>query len=235
MQKTILVSLPLVAILATAGIASAEPWEGAWALEFQVRPTFLGYHDPGIGIAAKHHFTERTAVRAGFTVSTSSFDYDDSGLESRITPYDSLSFLLSSTEAVENRNISMFAHVARNLGVGNRIAAFVEAGPVVRRTVTGDSEVETQTLTITRTRISYVNSRSWDYGAEAQGGFEWFVRSRLSVAGRYGVWGMWTRAEFHQEYVVSDTNNLEIQARDSTRHGFTIGTSAATFSVIAYW
>jgi hypothetical protein len=235
MQKTILVILRLVALLATAGVASAEPWEGAWALEFQVRPTFLGYRDPGIGIAAKHHFTERTAVRAGFTVSTSSLDYDDAMRDSRVTSLDSMSYLLSSTESVENRNISMFAHAVRNLGVGNRIAAFVEGGPVVRRTVAGDSRVDTQTLTTTITRITYANSRSWDYGAEAQGGFEWFVRSRLSVAGRYGVWGMWTRAELHEEYAASDPNTLDIRTRDSTRHGFTIGTSAATFSVIAYW
>jgi hypothetical protein len=57
----------------------------------------------------------------------------------------------------------------------------------------------------------------------------------LSVAARYGVWALWTRAETHQEVAVGDPNSFEIQSRDTTRHGFTIGTSAATFSVIAYW
>lgn len=235
MQKPILMILPLVALLATAGAASAEPWAGAWALEFQVRPTFLGYSDPGVGIAAKHHFTDRTAVRTGFTVSSGSSDIDGSERGSRISPLDSLGYLISSTESVENRNISMFAHVVRNLGVGNRIAAFVEAGPVARRTVTGNTRVDTQTLTIPYTQTTYVNNRSWDYGAEAQGGFEWFVRSRLSVAARYGVWAMWTRAESHQEYTVGNANSFEIRSRETTRHGFNIGTSAATFSVVAYW
>ena len=72
MKKPILAVAALATLLTLTGTASADCLGGDWALEFQVRPTFLGYRDPGVGIAAKRYFTHRTSVRAGFTVSTNS-------------------------------------------------------------------------------------------------------------------------------------------------------------------
>ena len=236
MKKSILSVAALATLLLLTRTASADRLGGDWALEFQVRPTFLGYNDPGVGIAAKHHFTRRSAVRVGTTYWTTSADQSSSEVDSRTSLYDTQTTAIAGTYNRQYRNITMFAHLVRDLGIGNRIAVFLEAGPLARRMVFADSRVDSFTSgTQQGTRTIWEDSRSWEYGGEAQGGFEWFVRNRLSVAARYGVWATWTRGDQSTVYTVTYGNDQDIDTRTSKNHSFNTGTSAATFSVIAYW
>ena len=236
MKKSILPVAAMATLLLLTGTASADRLGGDWALEFQVRPTFLNFRDPGVGIAAKHHFTHRTAIRAGFTTSSTSSDMDVSQVEHRVSIYDSSSVGLNATVSQELRNTTVFAHVVRDLGIGNRIAVFVEAGPLIRRIVNAQSQDVTYTVPLNQDlQTTWMDYESWEYGGEAQGGFEWFVRNRLSVAARYGVWATWTRAKRHEIFSDTYTNNQSLENRDATIHSFNIGTTSATFSVIAYW
>jgi hypothetical protein len=236
MKKSILSAAALATFLILTGTARADRLGGDWAFEFQVRPTFLGYHDPGVGIAAMRHVTHRSAVRAGFTVWTTSAGMDETDRDAHFSVYDSLSATVSTVESDEGRDVTMFAHFVRDLGIGNRIAVFLEAGPAARRRVSAGSRTEMYTQgTDHAIRTIYQDYRAWDYGGEAQGGFEWFVRNRLSVAARYGVSAMRTTSSDTFEYVTTYPNSLDIHTQTGKSHAFTWSTTAATFSVIAYW
>ena len=232
-------ALVVLALLIIPASASAEPDHslepGAWALEFQVRPTFLRGGDSGVGISVKRHTSDRGALRLGFFAFTETDDGSQSVSEERFFLPDSLvANELQGDLSRKYRNFSLFAHFVRYVGVGDRIAAFFEAGPVVQRTVSTRSETRYYD---TEAALTYTeDAREWRYGGEAQAAFEWFFRTRFSVGIRYGVWAVRTeRTQARIDMIRLDTGEWQRRSIENDSEGFSIGTTSATLSVMAYW
>ena len=209
---------------------------GAWALEFQVQPSFLGYSSTGFGIAAKHHLADRTAVRLGLTAAINSSDIEGTRRVDRFFPYDSINVTTDLNGLSDWRDISLFLHLARYVGIGSRMAFTLEAGPMARWT--SEEYGSTETYPDPRGVYSTANDRNvWNYGIDAQAGMEWFFRRRLSLAARYGLSASRFESRETHRYDFYNPNDGYSDRRFDEIHvdGFNIQTSSTALSLIAYW
>lgn len=226
-----------IGLLSCASSALAEPdnslEKGAWAVELQVRPTFLKGGDAGLGASLKRHLTDRNALRVGFFTQSDSDDHDQTLAQEESLPDTVITTMREIDGSRSNRSVSAFAHFVRYLGVGDRIAAFLEGGPTVQRNV---SNVDDRIIDTGRTISRSAESREWRYGGEAQAGFEWFFKPRFSVGMRYGMWLVRTeRTDASTDQFRAQTGETLTQRSWMSSKGFSSGTTAAMLSVIAYW
>jgi hypothetical protein len=242
MLRLALVALALLSILSVvvtryaAAAATNSLERGTWALEFQVQPSFFGYSNTAVGIAAKHHFANRSAVRLGLMVGINSSDNEGTKHVDRFFPYDTINVTTDLSGLSDRRDISLFLHLARYVGVGSHIGFTLEAGPMVRWI----SEESAWTETYPDPRGAYANADDrnvWNYGLDAQAGMEWFIRRRLSLAARYGLSANRFESRETHRYDFYNPNDGYWDRRFDEIHsdGFSIQTTSSALSLIAYW
>jgi hypothetical protein len=235
-------SAALILILACPTVAWAATnslHEGAWGLEFQVQAPLLSSNYSGAaGIGAIRHFSDRSAVRLGMMVGINSEDSDGTRTVDHAFPYDTTRVSGQAPGYSDSRDVSAFIHLAHYMSVGTRLGVLVEAGPSARWISNEYGSTDVYPYSPGTVTYVYASDRdSWSYGGDLQLGFQWFFRSRLSLAGRYGITGQRTESKQTQQsgfYNYSDGTH-EILSSDTHSDGFTVQTTPAVISLIAYF
>ncbi len=208
---------------------------GAWAVEFEVQPKLSGYYGAA-GVAAKRHFTMRSALRFGILVAIDDSDAEGTSYLDTGNPYGTT----LATGEIENysdrRDVSLFFHFIRFLGVGDRFGIFLEAGPTARWISEEYGYVDTYPVP-QRIHRRARDRDSWNYGLDAGAGFEWFFSRRLSLAGRYGISALLTDTDQTGFYEFYDLNGGYWDRRLDITHsdGFNVQTTPAVISLTAYF
>jgi len=225
----------LVCLAATAK-AETNLDDATWALEFQVQPSFISYSSTGVGIFAKHHSSERSAIRFGLTSVLNGSDGDGTRRYDRSYPYDTLHVTTGTDDYSDQRDLSLFLHMVRYVGVGRRIGFSVEFGPMVRWS--SFEYGRTEEFPAPNATYSYAEDHDlWSYGGDIQGGFEWFLRKRLSLAARYGLAALRTEGRDTRTYNNFNVYDGYYDRGYEERHtrGFNIQTTSTAISLIAYF
>ena len=206
---------------------------GAWALEFDVQPSLSGYYGAA-GVAAKRHLTTRSALRFGFLVAINHSDGEGTRHVDMAFPYDTTLTTTRIENDSDRRDVSLFLHFVRYLGVGDRFGIFLEAGPTVR----WKSEEYGSVDTYQGATYRYAGDRdSWNYGLDTDVGFEWLFSRRLSLAGRYGISALLTDTDYTDAYDFYNPNDGYWDHRLDIVHsdGFNVQTTPAVISLTAYF
>jgi hypothetical protein len=231
-------SFLLAFVLACPTAASAATnslHDGAWGLEFQVQSPF-GSYTGAAGIGAIRHFTDRSAVRLGVMVGISSQDTDGTRTLDRVFPYDTLHTVGQIPSYFDHREVSAFLHLAHYVAMGTRLGMLVEAGPSARWL---SEEYGGTQFFPNDTYFNAGDRDMWSYGGDLQLGFQWFFRSRLSLAGRYGVTAQRTESKQTDQYdSYGSYYGYAVYDRhfdESHSSGFSVQTTPAVISLIAYF
>ncbi|MGE5179651.1 MAG: hypothetical protein ACM3PF_11190 [Bacteroidota bacterium] len=186
------------------------------------------------GLAAKHMTSDRSAVRLGMLVGVSSSDTRGSDLLNEIAPYDTLHESASLQSYGDTRDVSLFIHLVRYIGVRGRSGLFIEGGPTGR----WHSEEFGDTWLYARVMQQQLGDADiWYYGAEAQAGFEWFFTRRLSLSGRYGFSALRNEGKRTLRYVAADVGQgySRDDFRSTRSNGFSVQTTPSAVALVAYW
>lgn len=222
-----------------ASAATNSLREGKWGLEFQVQtPLFNSSYSGAAGIGAIKHFADRSAVRLGVMVGINSQDTDGTRTVSYVAPFDTAQAAVPLPSYSDHRDVSMFLHLVHYVGVGARIGFSLEGGPSAHWL--SEEYGWTDFYPFQETVGSISGDRdSWGYGGDLQMGFVWFFRTRLSLAGRYGITALRTesketrRYDYYSPAYGGDTR--QIQFDETHSDGFTVQTTPAVISLIAYF
>lgn len=208
---------------------------GAWSLEFEVQPRLSGYYGAA-GIAAKHHFTTRSALRSGFLVAINHSDAEGIRNIDTAFPYDTTLATANVQNYSDRRDVSLFLHFVRFLGVGDRFGMFLEAGPTARWISEEYGYVDAYPA-VPGTYRRAAERDSWNYGLDMAAGFEWFFTRRLSLAGRYGISALLTDTDQTDAYEFYDPNDGYYDRRLDVTHadGSNVQTTPAVISLTAYF
>ena len=241
--------LPVSMILGTALLVSSpafaeEPREedsrhplrpGAWALEFEVQPRLYGYYGAA-GIALKHHFTTRSAFRLGVLAAINHSDTEGTRLTDTQFPGDTTYAIGEIRNDLDRRDVTLFAHAVRFLGLGDRFGMFLEAGPTLRWVSEEYGYVDAYPPSWGTYRHGG-DRDAWNYGLDAAAGFEWFFSRRLSLAGRYGIAALITQSDqtdWYQFYNPNDgASDYRLDVTNS--NGAVIQTTPAVIALTAYF
>jgi hypothetical protein len=239
MIRRLIVLFALALVYPTAASAATNSLrDGAWGLEFQVQtPLFSSSYTGAAGIGAIHNSSERSAVRLGLMVGINSQDTDGTRTSYLAYPSDTLGVAQTPSYS-DHRDVSMFLHLVRYVGVGKRIGFSVEGGPSARWL--SEEYGRTDYYTFSQAFSSITGDLdSWSYGGDLQVGFVWFFRTRLSLGGRYGITALRTESK---ETLRRDFYNppygggaVETEFEESHSDGFVIQTTPALISLTAYF
>ena len=226
----------LAALLACSPALAEDATEtrGAWALEFEVQPRLGAFG--AAGIAAKRHFTDRSALRLGFLVGITDTNDETISYVDTDFPFDTTHVTLELERYYDRRDVTLFLHFVRFLNLGNRFGTFVEAGPTVRW-ISEESGYVAEYPAPGGTYRSAADRDSWNYGLDLAAGFEWFFSRQLSLAGRYGLAVLLTDADqtstfdFYNPYDGASDRRLDVTHSD----GSIVQTTPAVISLTAYF
>jgi hypothetical protein len=222
---------------AAAGAATNSLHEGAWGLEFQVESPL--FRAPGAaGICVIRHISDYSALRLGTMVGINSEDSEGAQTQEFKAPWDSLQASSRLSSYSDSRDVSLFLHFAHYVGVGRRLAMRLEAGPSARWSSfeRGRTESASYPGPSVTTNVSIGDGNAWSYGVDLQGGIEWFIRSRLSLAVRYGITAQRTEIDRTDRYENYRSDGYsEIQSLDTHSDGYNIQTTPSIVSIIGYW
>jgi hypothetical protein len=244
-KASLVVSAALIGLLLGSSPASAQDSAeespkhslrpGAWALEFDVRPSLSGSFGAA-GIAAKRHFTTRSALRFGFLVGISGADAEGERTVDRAFPYDTTQTTGEIEAYTDRRDVSLFLHLSRFLGVRDRFGVILEAGPTARWISEEFGYVDVYPAPQGTYRRAG-DRDSWSYGWDMVAGFEWFFSRRLSLAGRFGATALLTDTDQTEAYEFYNPNDGYWDRRLDTTHseGFSVQTTATVISFTAYF
>lgn len=225
-------ALALGCALPSASQADADipVHNGLWGLELGVKP--LSGSDTPIGIAAKHHVGDRTAIRLGFSGMARSSDGSDRASTEPGTHFD---------ESRDDRDVTAFAHWMCYQGLNHNFGMTFEAGP----TVHWKSAEYLQQITFSNPdsgAFQDMDVRSgdrnlWEYGLDLQVGFEWFFSPHVSLAARYGMAGLRMEARRTDESIQSSSAIGAMWHDYAASHsdGWVIRTTSPMVSLSASW
>lgn len=174
-------------IAATPSSAEPERLEhplrgGAWAFQFQGN-LLGGRNDFDVELAAKNHFSARSALRVGLRVSASATEFGDRETVESDNPRE----ILSARES-DGRNFEVSTQFVFYPNPGPSVNLFLVAGPFVQW---GSSD-EASAFFIAdpgdeqlQLRKSERHNRS--VGGRAEAGFEWFLARRVGLFTSYGL------------------------------------------------
>jgi hypothetical protein len=207
---------------------------GVWALELEVQPRLTDFTGAA-GIAVKRHFGTRSALRFGALARLQGNDADGTTQRDDIDLTDSTTVVTPFEETRDYRDINLFAHYLRFVGLGDRFGMFVEAGPGVRWISS-----EAAAKDIFGTADSYYRAfeaNEWRFGLDFQAGFEWFFYPKLSLSGRYGLTALMTDTDITEEAIYNSPSVPAYSRQFRTTHeeGYWISTSPAILSLTAYF
>jgi hypothetical protein len=211
---------------------------GLWGLELGVQA--LSGSGSFIGLAARHHTADRSAIRLGISGRLTSSDGDETSEEGSSYPDTSVSVKSRDGISTDERDAALFAHWVRYLGLEEHFGMTLEVGPTVhwssaeysRHVVIPESALNADQ------RYDYLEDRnSWEYGLDVQMGFEWFFTRHVSLASRFGIAALRTdKRRTTEEILSSDYYGLarHTYAEDHT-DGFVVRTLFPLVSLNASW
>ena len=225
----------------TSWAATNSLREGKWGLEFQVQaPLFSSGYTGAAGIGAIRHFSDRSAVRFGVMVGINSQDTEGIRNQDTAFPDTTVHADVQIPSYSDHRDVSAFIHLTHYVAVGTRLGMLLEGGPSARWISDEYGRTEAY-LGPYGTYFYAADQDSWSYGGDLQLGFQWFFRSRLSLAGRYGITAQRTESKGTNQfdyYSGDDVYGGSIHDRrfdDFHSNGFTVQTTPAVISLIAYF
>lgn len=219
-----------------AGEGTEHPLRaGAWALEFQVQPSLYSYPSSA-GLAIKRHLSARSAIRLGTLVGITHSDTDGTSKVDRAFPYDTVLTTAKVEDDYDRRDVTLFLHWLRFLGVSDRFGMFLEVGPTVRWASEEYARVDAFPSPM-GTYSHTGDSDSWSYGLEMAAGFEWFFARRLGLSGRYGVSALLVDKDRTDAFDFYNPNDGAWDRRLDVTHskGSVTQTTPAVISLTAYF
>jgi hypothetical protein len=213
---------------------------GLWSLELGVQ-TLSGSGNL-IGVAAKHHLGDRTAIRMGFAGIITGSDVDETRKDVFSDPDTSVTVPESRRGgSTDRRDVTIFAHWVRYHGLDEHFGMTLEAGPTVHWSSTESLDKFTFPESAPggpeQSEVFLQDSNSWEYGLDLQVGFEWFFTRHVSLAARYGIAALRTE----ERSTLDDTLTSDYfginghQYQETHSDGFVVRTTFPLVSLNASW
>lgn len=220
---------------------------GAWAVEFEVDPSYrydFGFSS-GVTISAKRHRSARSALRFGASVGFYEAKAEGESSYERFSVTSNPNFRSNQGDAEsidENHTYALFLHLQRYHPVVDDLSIFWEVGPSLRynewkrssdRIYPYYSSLGPTTETTRDTRAVVLRSAALDLSV----GFEWFLKRRLSLGARTGVWAgySWGTESDSYESTTSDNSYYSVGRERSNLERVSLQTSPATVTLSAYF
>ncbi|MEK7317261.1 MAG: hypothetical protein AAB011_13860 [Candidatus Eisenbacteria bacterium] len=219
---------------------------GAWAAEFEVDPSYrydLGFSS-GVTISAKRHRSARSALRFGASISFyESKSEGESSIERfSVTSNPNLRSTQGARESIEeSHGYSLFLHYQRYHPVVDDLSIFWEVGPSLRYSEYESSDDRlypyydptgpTETFRHSRSVVLRTAALDWSIG------FELFLKRRLSLGARAGVWAgySWGAEYDSDEFFTSDNSYYSAYRNWSDLNRVSVQTGPATVTLSAYF
>jgi hypothetical protein len=219
-------------VLPSAGQAdSALPiHDGLWSLELGVQP--LSGSGTKIGLAAKHHIGDRSALRLGFSARVISSDGTASDSDVSGTHFG---------DSTDERDVTLFAHWVGYQCVDEHFAMTLDAGPTVHwRSMERLEEYTSPDVdpgAVHNYDAFLSDENLWEYGLDAQMGLEWFFARHVSLAARYGIAALRTEDRTTAESIFSSNGTGVIYHNYAAGNtdGFLVRTISPLVSLNASW
>jgi len=238
----ILVCLTIPAPRAGAADAAEGPHKaGAWALEFEIDPTYssgIGYV-ASAAISVKRHSSERRAWRLGMAVTFSETEFDGESSQYRYSVYYNplISNEQGSTDSHNEDHVyRLFLHAVRHYPVREQVAVFLEVGPSLRYDEVRRSQQSLYPYGLGETYAAQYAETRRGATLDANVGFEWFFSKRLSLGGRYGAYAgyQWGTRSSGLEIVRTDGSYYSRSTERGRVRRVDVSTTRATILLTAY-
>lgn len=239
------VFLPAVARTEEAD-ADSPHRPGAWAAEFEVDPSYryvLGFSSGGT-ISAKRHRSARSALRFGASIGFNESKEEGEVAHERFSVASNPNFRISQgpRESIdENHGYALFLHLQRYHPVVDDLSIFWEVGPSLRYYESKSSSERqylyyyaagpTEIYRTNRAVILRTAALDWSIG------FEFFLKRRLSLGARAGVWAGYSWGAEYESYesFTSDNSDYSVDHAWSDLDRVSVQTGPATVTLSAYF
>lgn len=270
LKTSIIAALMITVAAATAAQAQAEQTEavrnsltgGSWSMQFRIGDNFSLSSFEGSTISLKKHFTDKSALRLGVSVSHANDDqiivssrstdieygYSDPNLDRSQSDYrvgDDKGYGRSRTTAGVSA-VYMYYPTPQK-----KISAFFGVGPSIRYAKsTRSSDIDNPVITNSvdsSTRFATDSdewaSTTWSYGANFACGVEWFAGKNISFMAEYSLGASYdktsmknteTKHRFEVQAGRSRTSDITYDT-NSISDGFSVNSSNVKFGISVYF
>jgi hypothetical protein len=197
--------------------------KGAWALQFQINNDFSLSNFQGSTLSAKHHFSNKKALRFGISLSGNITDEDFSNI--------------SENTVVRDQNVHSIAvstQYALYPSPHKNASLFFGAGPVVqhsrfKQTSTGFTDLSTTT--------SNEENTTWSTGISGVLGMEWFAVRNISFVAEYGTTLVYNsvKRSILIEQQTGTADRTVVSSSEGSAKGLQLGSGIVRFGLSAYF
>lgn len=222
-------SLAAAALITVSNAAAEEAnslHSGATAIQFFVLGGVSQAPFQSRGLYVKHHLGRRDAIRVG-----ADFWLDNSS-------GDSPSFAVPRTfDTGRRHSVTVTGEYERYVTADSPVAIYLALGPYYSRGRSYyERSIDWSAIDPNASSYSSDDTRSWELGAAAAAGFEWFFRSKLSMTGRLGVSAGAGKTHQRSEYRYEDgAGNARDDLSVLNRDRGTFGDTNAMLGVSVYF
>lgn len=158
---------------------------GAWAIQFQIEDDIGLKPFNGMSVSLKRHFTSRSAVRLGATLT---LEFDNSDEDYTAIQADTVSFSSSREFDTSAQGVRINLLYLRYPTPGKNVNLFWGAGPVVRYSRSEQNRKDTASSSGNeRVDVATYDADLWGVGGMGTLGIEWFATKDVSFHAEYFV------------------------------------------------
>lgn len=271
LKTSIIAALMITVFAAAAAQAQAEQTEtvrnsltgGSWSMQFRISEDFSLSSFEGSTISLKKHFTDKSALRLGVSVSHSDRNNNavNHSQEEEYFQDDrrDTSWTVSETEP-GNLDVSDFSQSAAGVSAiyvyypapTKKINAYLGLGPAIRYShrsshnsrdyPTAYNRIDSSAY-LNRSESSDSDNSSWSYGADFVCGAEWFAASNISFIAEYSLGASFTKTSDTRITTSQRTeyrgdrlyDKTSVQAREFNDNKWSIHDSRVRFGISVYF
>jgi hypothetical protein len=210
--------------------------DGLWSLELGVQN--LSGSGSFLGLSARHHLTDRSAIRLGVAGRVGTTDGYQTQKDGTSNPDTSISVESRFDESTDEREVILLAHWVRYHGLDESFGMTLEAGPTVHwRSEESLNQLRLPLPPGSDEHASMQDRNLWEYGLDLQMGFEWFFSRQVSLATRFGIAALRTEERrSYDDFASSDLLDYTIRIHDEAHFdGYVVRTTFPLVSLNASW
>lgn len=203
--------------------------EDFWALQFQIGDNFSLRAFQGLGLSAKKHMSNKSAIRVGVGLSITSRDDENFA---RVLPLDSVR--QSQGHTMNHQSVDFSVQHLLYPKPDADVNVFYGGGPLVRfRKNKSESSQSFMSGGAYVKSNAVINERAWAVGISGLLGVEWFASKSISFLGEYSISCEYYSARTtRSETTTQSTSSLEYEYGTDT---FQIYPLAVRFGLSVYF